>query len=147
VISSTALNGLRQGLTQASLVGRDGTAPIPDAVIQGTDTPAPAPANLATYYAGFRNNQIGDPFIFKSDFIKLRNISLTYDLTSVLRNQNSFIKGLTLSAAARNVAILYKDIPDLDPEAFASSGDTRVGYEQTTLPTTRDFTFTVNLKF
>lgn len=147
VISSTALNGLRQGLTQASLVGRDGTAPIPDAVIQGTNTPAPAPANLATYYAGFRNNQIGDPFIFKSDFIKLRTIALTYDMTGILKKQNSFVKGLTLSAAARNVAILYKDIPDLDPEAFASTGDSRVGYEQTTLPTTRDFTFTVNVKF
>jgi TonB-linked SusC/RagA family outer membrane protein len=151
VISSTALNGLRQGITQASLVGRDGSVPIPDAVIQGTDTPAPAPAGgiggLATYYADFRNNQIGDPFIFKSDFIKLRTIALTYDMTGILKNQNSFIKGLTLSAAARNVAILYKDIPDLDPEAFASTGDSRVGYEQTTLPTTRDFTFTVNVKF
>lgn len=151
VISSTALNGLRQGLTQASLVGRDGTAPIPDAVIQGTDTPAPAPTGgiggLAGYYADFRNNQIGDPFIFKSDFIKLRTVALTYDMTSILKNQNSFVKGLTLSAACRNVAILYKDIPDLDPEAFASSQDSRVGYEQTTLPTTRDFTFTVNVKF
>jgi TonB-linked SusC/RagA family outer membrane protein len=151
VISSTALNGLRQGITKASLVGRDGTAPIPDAVIQGTDTPAPAPtggiAGLATYYAGFRNNQIGDPFIFKSDFIKLRSISLTYDLGSIVRKNDSFIKGLTLSAACRNVAILYKDIPDLDPEAFASSGDSRVGYEQTTLPTTRDFTLSVNVKF
>ncbi|WP_111309828.1 SusC/RagA family TonB-linked outer membrane protein [Confluentibacter sediminis] len=148
VISSTALNGLRQGLTQASLVGRDGTAPIPDAVIQGTDTPAPAPTvPLQNYYAGFRNDQIGDPFIFKSDFIKLRTISLTYDMSGILRDQNSFIKRLTLSATCRNVAVLYKDIPDLDPEAFASTGDTRVGYEQTTLPTTRDFTFTVNVKF
>ncbi|WP_157804947.1 SusC/RagA family TonB-linked outer membrane protein [Confluentibacter lentus] len=151
VISSTALNGLRQGFTQASLVGRDGSVPIPDAVIQGTDTPAIAPTGgiggLAGYYADFRNNQIGDPFIFKSDFIKLRTIALTYDMSGILRDQNSFIKGLTLSAACRNVAILYKDIPDLDPEAFASSQDSRVGYEQTTLPTTRDFTFTVNVKF
>src|SRR5690606_31125054 len=80
ILSSTALNGLRQGHTQASLVGRDGTAPIPDAVIRGTDTPAPAPSNLSTYYASFRNNQVGDPFIFKSDFIKLRTIALTYDM-------------------------------------------------------------------
>lgn len=148
IISSTALNGLRQGITKASLVGRDGTAPIPDAVIQGTDTPAPAPSNLATYYAGFRNNQIGDPFIFKSDFIRLRNISLTYDLGSILRNNpDNFIKGLVLSASCRNVALLSKDIPDLDPEAFASSQDSRVGYEQTTLPTTRDFTLSINVKF
>ncbi len=147
VISSTAVNGLRQGHTKASLVGRDGSAPIPDAVIQGTDTPAPGPLDLQTYYTNWKNNQLGDPFIFKSDFVKLRTIALTYDMSGILRDQKSFVKGLTLSAACRNVAILYKDIPDLDPEAFASSGDRRIGYEQTTLPTTRDFTFTVNVKF
>lgn len=147
VISSTAANALRQGHSKASLVGRDGTAPIPDAVIQGTDTPAPPPADLQTYYTNWRNDQIGDPFVFKSDFIKLRTIALTYDMSGILKAQNSFIKGLTLSAACRNVALLYKDIPDLDPEAFSSSLDSRAGYEQLSIPTTRDFTFTVNVKF
>ncbi|WP_100611454.1 SusC/RagA family TonB-linked outer membrane protein [Confluentibacter lentus] len=147
VISSTHINALRQGHNKASLVGRDGSAPFPDAVIQGTDTPAPAPVNLQNFYTNLKNQQLGDLSIFRSDFIKLRTIALTYDLSGILRDQNSFIKGLTLSAACRNVALLYKDIPDLDPEAFASSGDRRVGYEQLSIPTTRDFTFNVNIKF
>lgn len=147
VISSTAVNGLRQGHTKASLVGRDGSVPIPSAVNVNTGEPATAPADLQTYYTNWKNLQLGDPFIFKSDFIKLRTIALKYDLSGILKVHDSFVKGLTLSAACRNVAVLYKDIPDLDPEAFASSGDRRIGYEQTTLPTTRDFTFTVNVKF
>jgi hypothetical protein len=119
---------------------------LPDAVYASNGQPNTSTPNPATFYAGLRNNQIGDPFVFKSDFIKLRNITLTYDLTSFV-GKNSFIKGLRLSAFCRNVAILYKDLPDLDPEAFASSGDTRVGYEQTTLPTTRDFGLNLNVKF
>ena len=77
------------------------------------------------FTADYRNLQIGDPFTFKSDFVKLRNISLSYDLTSVLNSVNflGFVKGLILTASCRNVAILYKDIPNLDPEAIQSSGD------------------------
>jgi hypothetical protein len=45
------------------------------------------------------------------------------------------------------VAILHKDIPNLDPEAMQSSGDFRAGYENAALPTTRNFMFTLNAKF
>ncbi|MEO7992289.1 MAG: hypothetical protein ABI663_22255, partial [Chryseolinea sp.] len=91
--------------------------------------------------------QIGDPFIYKGDFIKLRNITVTYDLSSLLTSKQNVIKKLTLSAACRNVLIIYKDLPNLDPEAFASSGDNRVGYEGTSQPTTRNFSFTLNARF
>jgi len=94
-------------------------------------------------------NQIGDPFTFKSDFVKLRNISISYDLTSTLQKAKwlGFVRGLTLTASCRNVAILYKDIPNLDPEALQSSGDFRTGYENAALPTTRNFMFRLNAKF
>jgi hypothetical protein len=45
------------------------------------------------------------------------------------------------------VAILYKDIINLDPEAVQSSGDMRAGYENAALPTTRSFMFSINAKF
>ena len=105
--------------------------------------------NLQSFYADYRNLQIGDPFTFKSDFVKLRNISVSYNLSSALRNVKAldFVKGLTLSAACRNVAILYKDFPGLDPEAVQSSGDFRAGYENSSLPTTRNYNFTLNVRF
>lgn len=142
--SSTALNGLRQGLTQASLVGRGGVTfdgVLPDG---SKNTKVVDPQQ---FYAEYRNQQIADPFVFSSDFIKLRNITLTYDFSSMLGTKIKFVKGLSLSASARNVAVLMKRVPDLDPEAFGSSGDTRLGYEQTTLPTTRMFGFNLNVKF
>lgn len=148
ILSSTALNGLRQGHTKASLVGRrEGENGVVFDAVYANGEQNISVVNPQDFYTGYRNQQIADPFIYKSDFIKLRNITLTYDLTSVIRDRINFIKGLTLSASCRNVAILYKDLADLDPEAFASSGDNRVGYEQTSLPTTRNYSFNLNVKF
>lgn len=152
VLSSTALNLLRQGLSKASLEGRrDGqTGIVFPAINQGTGQQnTVAVADLQGFYADYRNLQIGDPFIFKSDFVKLRNISLAYNFTSLLRKASftKFVKGLTLSGSVRNVAILYKDLPGLDPEAIQSSGDIRSGYENAALPTTRSFNVSLNVKF
>lgn len=155
VLSSTALNLLRQGLSKASLVGRrDGEVGIDNtnfpAFYENTKQPNTTPVtNLQGFYAEYRNQQIGDPFIFKSDFVKLRNISLAYNFSSLLRKGSylNFVKGLTLSASVRNVAIFYKDLPGLDPEAVQSSGDVRAGYENASLPTTRNYNISLNVKF
>lgn len=148
MFSSTALNGLRQGLTQASLVGREGGVKFP-AVILGTganNADRAVGVVPADFYADYRTLQIADPFVFKSDFVKLRNITFSYDFSDMIKNVK-YIKGLSVSAFVRNVAILYKDVPDIDPEAMASTGDSRLGYEQSTIPTTRTFGLNLNVKF
>ena len=69
VFSSTALNGLRSGIGKQSLVGRDGV--VFDGVLpngtQNTISVAPQ-----TFYADYRTQNIGDPFVFSSDFIKVK---------------------------------------------------------------------------
>lgn len=145
VLSSTALNGLRQGHTKASLVGREGGVIFPAVTADGNPNTTAVDPQL--FYTDYRNSQIADPFVFKSDFIKLRNITLSYDFTRLIGSRLKFVKGLTLSASCRNVLIIKKYIDDLDPESFASSGDSRVGYEQTTLPTTRNYGVNLNVKF
>ncbi|WP_419212037.1 SusC/RagA family TonB-linked outer membrane protein [Maribacter sp. X9] len=153
MLSSTHLNMTRQGHSLFSLEGRregENGVIVPNSVYESNGQPnTTAVSNLQSFYADYRNLQIGDPFTFKSDFIKLRSISLSYDLTDIVSNMADlkFIKGLTLAASCRNVAILYKDIPGLDPEAIQSSGDFRAGYENSALPTTRNFNFSLNVKF
>lgn len=145
VLSSTALNGLRQGHTKASLVGREGGVIFPAVTASGNPNTTAVDPQL--FYTDYRNLQIADPFLFKSDFVKLRNITLSYDFTRLIGSRIKFVKGLTLSASCRNVLIIKKYIADLDPESFASSGDSRVGYEQATLPTTRNYGVNLNVKF
>lgn len=152
VLSSTLLNMTRQGHSMLSLEGRrEGEAGLTfPGVYQSSGLPnTTVVTDLQGFYGDYRNLQIGDPFTFKSDFLKLRNVSLSYDLTSAMRSSNflGFIKGLMLTASCRNVLTLYKDIPNLDPEALQSSGDTRAGYENSALPTTRNYMFSINAKF
>jgi TonB-linked SusC/RagA family outer membrane protein len=152
VLSSTYLNMTRQGMSDLSLEGRrEGeNGLVFPGVYQSTGLPnTTAVTDLQTFYGDYRNLQIGDPFTFKSDFVKLRSVSLSYNLSNVIKKVEflGFVKGLTLTASCRNVAILYKDIPNLDPEAIQSSGDTRIGYENSSLLTTRDFMFGLNVKF
>jgi TonB-linked SusC/RagA family outer membrane protein len=152
VMSSTLLNMTRQGHSKLSLEGRrEGeTGLVFPAVYESSGQPnTTVVTDLQSFYTDYRGLQIGDPFVFKSDFVKLRNISVSYNLTSLVQNVPSlkFVKGLTLTAACRNVAILYKDLPGLDPEAIQSSGDFRAGYENASLPTTRNLNFSLNVRF
>jgi hypothetical protein len=144
VFSSTALNGLRSGMSQESLVGRSGVVfdgVLPDGT-QNTISVSPQ-----IFYADYRTQQIADPFVFSSDFVKLRNITLSYDLTPFITKKTKVFKGLTITAYCRNAAVLLKHIPNVDPEAFASSSDSRLGYEQHTEPTTRTYGLNLNAKF
>jgi hypothetical protein len=141
----------RQGHSKMSLGGREDGILV-EGVNENTGEPNTrrvTPAELQNFYTRFRGQQIGDPFTFKSDFVKLRNISLSYNFTNMVRTVPalSFVKGLTLTAACRNVLIIYKDLPGLDPEAIQSSGDVRAGYENSSLPTTRNYNFSLNVRF
>jgi len=152
VLSSTLLNMTRQGHSMLSLEGRrEGEAGLTfPGVYASTGEPnTSVVTDLQGFYGDYRNLQIGDPFTFKSDFVKLRSISLSYDLTNVMRGSSflGFVKGLTLTGSVSNVYTLYKDIPNLDPEALQSSGDIRAGYENSALPTTRNYMFSINAKF
>jgi TonB-linked SusC/RagA family outer membrane protein len=153
VLSSTLLNMSRQGHSKLSLQGREGGYIFP-AVYESTGLPnttaiVAAGNGLQTFWTDYRNLQVGDPFTFKSDFIKLRNVSVAYNFTGLVQKAGflNFVKGVTLSASCRNVAIIHKDLPGLDPEAIQSSGDIRAGYENSSLPTTRNYNLTLSVKF
>jgi len=103
--------------------------------------------DLQGFYTDYRSLQIGDPFVYSTDYIKIRNISLSYNLTSAVSKVQflKFVKGVTLTASVRNLVTLYKEIPNVDPEQISTTGDN--GYEGATLPVTRNYTFGLNVRF
>jgi TonB-linked SusC/RagA family outer membrane protein len=144
VLSSTNLNLLREGLSKESLPGRVGGVIYPG--VNTTDGLTNTTAvNAEDFYANYRSTNILDPFIYSSSFVKLRNLSLGYDLSRFLGKK--YIKSLMLSAVCHNVLIIKKYTPNIDPEAIGSSGDNLTGYEQASLPTTRTYGFNLNVKF
>lgn len=81
--------------------------------------------------------------IFKADYIKLREVRLSYSFPSKLTGP---IQNLTVSAFGRNLAILKSDIKHIDPENTTSSGNIQ-GLEGGALPSLRYYGFGLNFNF
>lgn len=95
------------------------------------------------YYKASYN--ISEAYIYSSTFVKLREVKLAYNLNK------SFVKKLGLEAASitavgRNLFFIYKDAPNIDPETAFNTGNAQ-GLESLALPTTRNYSLNVNLKF
>ncbi len=83
--------------------------------------------------------------VFDATFVKLREVQLGYSLPSSLFENTPF-SNVTISLVGRNLAILHKNIPHVDPEGAVSSSNIQ-GFEGGQLPTERSFGVNVNLKF
>ena len=57
------------------------------------------------YYSQWYANRLAEPFIHNADYIKLRDLSLTYSIPTRLLNTN-YLKALSISAIARNVWLI-----------------------------------------
>ncbi len=81
--------------------------------------------------------------IRKNDYIKLREIALTYTLPRSFA-QMLKLQGLSFTAAGRNLFFLYKSIPNIDVEgALGSDGFV----ENTVFPGQQTFSFGINVSF
>jgi len=83
--------------------------------------------------------------IYDASFIKLREITLTYALPSRLFEKTA-VQGLSISLVGRNLAILHKNVPNIDPEGGLSSSNVQ-GIEGGQLPTTRTYGVSLNVRF
>jgi hypothetical protein len=107
----------------------------------GTPNTTAVPAE--EYYSSVRG--LGQPFVFKGDYFRLRTISVGYDLKRVVKT--NLIQGCTVSVFCNNVALLKKYLPNFDPEATFATNDNYQGMEVNTLPTTRNIGVNINVKF
>ncbi len=74
-------------------------------------------------------------------FVRLKSLKLGYSLPKEIFKESTAIKGVNLSLSAYNLWLLYSDkkLHGLDPEFYQSGG--------ISLPLSRSYTFTVNIKF
>lgn len=83
--------------------------------------------------------------IFDASYVKLREVSLSYSIPASILS-NWIIKSAKVSLVGRNVAILFRNIPHVDPE-FDRLGGNSYGFGYGELPTARSIGFNVNLTF
>ena len=86
-----------------------------------------------------------EAYIYDASFIKLREISIGRALPAAWF-ANNFIGGATLSLTGRNLAILHKNAPNIDPEAALSNSNIQ-GFENGQNPTVRSIGVTLNANF
>lgn len=134
------------GLQKATLQGRDGGY-IGKGVTEGGHPnviTVPAQQYFQDISAG-GSDHIAEEFVYDASFIKWRAATFGYTLPASLLKKG-FIKGLSVSLVGRNLAVLMKHTPNIDPESSINNTNGQ-GLELTGYPATRSWGFNVNFKF
>ncbi|MBO9561227.1 MAG: SusC/RagA family TonB-linked outer membrane protein [Niastella sp.] len=95
------------------------------------------------YYKAARS--IEEEYVYSASYVKFREAKLGYTLPLKWIKKIG-LTGATISVVGRNLWIIHKDVPNIDPETAFTSGNAQ-GLEDLTLPTTRSYGFNINVKF
>jgi len=114
----------------------------------GKPNDIPVVLDRTNYYnapAAFAN--VADVLIQDASWLRLRNVSLSYDLPAPWMARTKVIKGATVGATASNF-ILWTPYKGYDPGSTAySSGYNVYGFTGSNIPNFSSVIFTVNLNF
>ena len=102
------------------------------------------PVNPETYWKAIAND-VQSAFVYDNSYIKCREITFGYTFPEKMLNKLKVVKNLSISFVARNPFIIWKRIPNIDPDSgYNTSG---LGLEYGSLPSRRSYGFNVNVKF
>ena len=103
---------------------------------------------IKSYYTGAYNYEVRNWITYVKS-LRLRTISLTYDVPRTLLARTKYIKRAAITASANNL-LLFTNY-DGDPEVAASGagigGSSSVGFDYCGVPATRSYAIGVNLVF
>ncbi|QDO93360.1 SusC/RagA family TonB-linked outer membrane protein [Formosa sediminum] len=149
VHSGTNRELMMRGLHKKTLRGREDGL-----VVSGADSETGelfsttvAPENLRFFYGyiGAESAGIAEEFVYSTDFVKFRELSLSYNMSKDILS-SVFINELRFSLIARNLFYIYKVIDNVDPEASLNNLNSQ-GIERFGVPSTQSLGFSVNIKF
>ena len=155
IYSGTNVRQTEGGFTKQTLQGRDGEAglTVTGAIQTGGTAEAPiysdftktlTPGEAANYW-GWLGERAEDKFVYDASFIKLRQITFGYSIPKSVLSKTPF-QTLTLSVVARNLAILYKKTPNIDPESSYTSSNAQ-GLDYFGMPPARTYGFNLRASF
>jgi TonB-linked SusC/RagA family outer membrane protein len=101
---------------------------------------------IQQYWSNYAANSLN--FITSVNWLKLRSLSLTYDFTSLLKNQ-TIIKGGSATVTGTNL-LTWTNYKGMDPEvsvAGGTGGSGSTGIDYLGVPAVSSFSFGINLRF
>ena len=108
----------------------------------GTYSKNTYPVNPQNYWKSVAEKAPGT-FIYDNSYIKCREITFGYTFPASMLGK--FVQSLSVSFVARNPFIVWKNIPNIDPDSnYNTSG---MGLEYGSLPSRRSYGFNVYVKF
>ncbi|MBU2939369.1 SusC/RagA family TonB-linked outer membrane protein [Lacinutrix sp. C3R15] len=138
------LAGVLEETTQGRETGIVGQGVMDDGT--GNYVPNTVVTSAQSFFSTTYSQNIAESSVYDASFVKWRELALTYTIPSSLF-KNTGIDNISVGATVRNVAILYKKVPHIDPESAFSSGTGNQGLEYAQIPSTRSIGFNLNLKF
>jgi TonB-linked SusC/RagA family outer membrane protein len=148
IYSLTNYYGRRSGVLIETLVGRENSADQVDYVVPGVkvaangDTvPNDIPVRAQLYHRNLGG--IAEAFTFDASFIKLRELTLGYDLPRSL-TQSMRLNGMRVMLIGRNLW-LKTDVPHIDPETAFNAGNVQ-GFEYGQMPSPRSFGIDISIR-
>ncbi|POY37942.1 SusC/RagA family TonB-linked outer membrane protein [Solitalea longa] len=90
-------------------------------------------------------NGVARPYIYDATYVKMRELSLSYSLPPALLSKWK-VKALSVALVSRNPFIIYKDVPNVDPDSNYNNGNGQ-GFEYGSLPSRRSWGINLNLRF
>ena len=85
--------------------------------------------------------------IFDASFVKLREAGITYRLPTAVVERIGFLRAASVSVIGRNLAMLYSNHSQVDPEFNSYGGNLQGALNYTSIPSTRSFGVNLNLTF
>ena len=103
---------------------------------------------IKNYYASYYPYETAN-YITKVNLLRLRSLSVTYDLPKRILDKIKFLKRASVTASANNIALFtnYKGDPELAASGAGVGGSSSVGFDYCGVPATSGMTFGINLTF
>jgi TonB-linked SusC/RagA family outer membrane protein len=142
ILSATSYYSIFRGLNKMTLDGRDGiTKGVTETGATNTKV-----ADAQGYYKAVAQN-VTATHVLDGDFIKLRQVTLGYNVPSDVVSKLVIFRSAQISFVARNLWTIMKKSDNIDPESQFGSDVKYYGIEGTSLPSTRTYGVNLNLKF
>jgi hypothetical protein len=106
--------------------------------------PNDVPVNPQSYWANIYENT-PEPYIYDASYIKLRELTLSYQIPSKLLKKLA-VRDASISIFARNLWTIYSNLNNIDPESNYNNGNGQ-GFEYGSLPSRRTYGIGLNFKF
>ncbi|BDD09329.1 SusC/RagA family TonB-linked outer membrane protein [Fulvitalea axinellae] len=104
--------------------------------------------NPYRYWDEMKRDKAGESTLVDASYVKLRELSLSYDLTDLAKKIGAPIKNASLSFSGRNLLLLHSDSDLFDPDSYRfSTGTSSLGIESAAWPSMRSYAFTFRASF